>query len=1122
MHRTRRGRPSATRLALVAVAVVAWLAGPRDAAADRTDRSAVVEGLHENTPAVHALTNARIVVSPGNVIAKGAVVLRDGVVAAVGADVVPPPDARVWDLTGRTIYPGLIDAYSEPADGAPPPPATPAGGTNAVGEELLRPAPTPAAGGAAYWNPRVTPQFNAAEAYMIDTEANKKLRGQGVVARLVAPGRQIVKGTSAAVSTADGDATRLVLRPAVAMHVRLTPTNRGDDRVYPNSPMGAYALVRQAILDARWYAAAHAAWAADRSLPRPEQNDALAALGPAAAGKLPLFVDAPDELYALRADRLGKEFGLPVVVRGSGQEFRRLSLIAEAKRPVVVPVNFPPAPNVASPEGALAVSLDELMDWDLEPENPARLARANVRIALTAHGLKDKATFLAAVRKAVKRGLPADAALAALTTVPAELLGLDKTHGAIEKGRSASLVVADGDLFTGDKTQVLETWVDGRRYEIVPTLSPDPRGTWAIAWTAGGSAKEVSVRVTGTPAKLAGKILMSPPATRPAGEARAVAEPKPATGPASRPADLDLANVASSPGQISFTFKADRLGTAGVAVASAAVIDDAWTGQLLLPDGQAVSIRGKRTAKPTADDAAGDGDKDKPDDKDAKDGDGPPTTGPAVARRGGEGGGAGASPRNDPTTRPALFDVNYPLGPFGRADVPPRPRHVYFTNATVWTSGPDGKLAKGSVLVADGKIAGVFRDTDLPGIPDDAVRVDCAGKHLTPGIIDCHSHIATDGGVNESGRAVTCQVRIGDFVDPDDISIYRQLAGGVTAANVLHGSANPIGGQNQVVKLRWGAGPEELKLDGAPPGVKFALGENVKQSNWGERMTTRYPQTRLGVEQVFRDSFAAARDYRAAHDRFKANGAGPPPRVDLEMEALWEIVSGARLIHCHSYRQDEILALLRACEQFNVKVATLQHILEGYKVADAIKRHGAGASSFSDWWAYKFEVFDAIPYNGAVLRDAGVLVSFNSDDAELARRLNTEAAKAVKYGKVPEEEALRFVTLNPAKQLRVDGRIGSIEVGKDADLVVWSGPPLSTLSRCEQTWVDGRRYFDRDEDAAMRRRDADRRAKLVQKVLSAGGGSGGTQASTEPREPRERERWAREDRYCGCQVQGGK
>jgi imidazolonepropionase-like amidohydrolase len=298
----------------------------------------------------------------------------------------------------------------------------------------------------------------------------------------------------------------------------------------------------------------------------------------------------------------------------------------------------------------------------------------------------------------------------------------------------------------------------------------------------------------------------------------------------------------------------------------------------------------------------------------------------------------------------------------------------------------------------------------------------------------------------------------------------------------LHGSANPIGGQNCVIKLRDGAAPEDLKFAGAPPGIKFALGENVKQSNWGDAFKSRFPQTRMGVPAFHANRFTAAQHYAAALEKQRREG-GPPVRRDLELEAIAEIIAGKRLVHCHSYRQDEIIAFLRTMESFGVRVATLQHVLEGYKIADEIAKHGAGASAFSDWWAYKFEVYDAIPYAGSLMRERGVLVSFNSDSSDQARRLNFEAAKAVKYGNTPEDEALKFVTINPAKQLGIDRWVGSLEVGKDGDFAIWSGNPLATSSQCLETWIDGRQYFERE---AARRRATDRQAErltLIEKAI---------------------------------------
>jgi imidazolonepropionase-like amidohydrolase len=421
-----------------------------------------------------------------------------------------------------------------------------------------------------------------------------------------------------------------------------------------------------------------------------------------------------------------------------------------------------------------------------------------------------------------------------------------------------------------------------------------------------------------------------------------------------------------------------------------------------------------------------------------------------------------------------------------RMAIPEQPAAVLVKNATVWTSGPQGRLEHADLLVERGKIVKVGVGLQAP---KDAVVVDASGKHVTPGIIDEHSHSCIVGDVNEGTHNVTCEVRIQDVINSETTNIYRQLAGGVTCANELHGSANAIGGQNCVIKMRYGEDPEGLKLAGAKPGVKFALGENPKQSNWGDRYSSRYPQTREGVEQLIRERFQAARDYKKTWEEWTRTHKGLPPRRDLQLEALVEVLDGKRLVHSHSYRADEILMLIRVADDFGFKVGSFQHVLEGYKVADEIAKHGAGASTFSDWWAYKFEVYDAIPYNGAIMWDRGVNVTFNSDSDELARRLNLEAAKAVKYGGVPETEALKFVTLNAAEQLAVADRVGSLEPGKDADFAIWSGSPLSTYSVCEQTWVDGRKYFDRAADLAMRALLAAERDSLIAQAKQSKKGS---------------------------------
>ncbi len=1209
--------------------------------APQPPRTRPLEGLREYNPRVFAIVGGRVVASPGKTIEKAHVIVRDGVIAAVGPDVAIPADAQVVDATGRSIYAGFIDGYTEQSSPDDPPSS------------------------AAHWSPHITPQLRMADHWKMEAAAAEKARAQGFTAQLIAPIGGIFKGSSVLVATDDGERDQAVLRPVAAHHLRLTVSRGGRRGGFPNSPMGAVALARQSLLDAAWHAEAWKAHQTGTLPAAPERNDALAALHDIVTQNQLIVVDTSDEQFALRADQFAREFHLRIALRGSGREYRQLDAIKALERTLILPVDFPKPPNVATAESAANVAIEDLMHWDIAPENPGRLEKAGVRFALTTSGQKEPRDFWPATRKAVKRGLSSDTALAALTTIPAELFGAAEHTGTVEPGKWANLAIATGDLFTDSEARIAETWVRGKRFELKRPPVVDVAGSWKTTLSnpppKAGDARDFTLELRRKNDELSGDIVLPAPAPAPA----PAAAPASAAAPAKKPvddtakgekADAEARKEDSAPKKDSGDKKQpsdnDKKEAADKKPVDKKPIDkkpvDKKPGDKKPVDKKPVDkkpvdkkstgnadggkkpvdkkpVGNKDGVKPTGDKTAS---VKKPDPKktdvrkeDAKQDEPKKTDASADAKQpeavrvslqqltlrdarlvalfdAGKWGFEGkaqltvvvmrndaSAPAADGSTAPpariagdivwpdgstsrlaailpppvpaapaktttaaelkdsekdstkdsekdgakdsvkdaskepskdaakgdaakASFPIVYPLGAFGREKQPERPSTVLFKNATIWTCGPAGVLHDASVLVRDGRIEAVGATV---AAPPGAVVIDCRGRHLSPGLIDCHSHMATDGGINESTQSVTAEVRIGDFIDATDVNIYRQLAGGVTSSHILHGSANTIGGQCQAIKLRWGALPEALKFAEAPPTIKFALGENVKQSNW-ERNSGRYPQSRMGVDEVMRDSFQAARHYQADWARWKSAPQGAPPRRDLELDALVEVLEQKRWVHCHSYRQDEILALLRTLEGFEVRVQTLQHILEGYKVADALRKHGAMGSSFADWWAYKFEVIDAIPHNGALMHNAGVVVSFNSDDRELARHLNHEAAKAVKYGGVPPVEALKFVTLNPAKQLRVEHLVGSLEAGKQADIVVWSGDPLSVMSRCEQTWVDGRKYFDREEDLGMRKRAATIRATLVQKILASG------ESMREPGESYvlERDLWPRFDEFCNA------
>jgi imidazolonepropionase-like amidohydrolase len=962
-----------------------------------------VAGIKHNMPAVHALTGARIVTAPGKEIKRGTVVIRDGLIEAVGASVKVPKDARVWDLEGKSIYPGLIEPYAQ------------------VGLAGVQKKP------ASHWNPLVHPEFKVREAYKPTGAELKALQSLGFTAALAVPKTGIFRGQGSVVSLRSGDVRDTMIRPDVTQHLAF---DRGSARNYPRSLMGVIALIRQTLLDTEWYREARAF---DRKAddPQLEYNVSLDQLATTIDDRQPIIFESRGVLDHLRALEIAREFELDIWIRGRGDEYRELPRVVASKATILLPLNFPSNPSVSSLDDELNVSLTALQHWEAAPTNPRQLNDAGVPFVLTSSVLGTRASFSKQLTTAISEGLPEHVALAALTTRPAALLGVSSELGSIAKGKRAHLVVTEGKLFDSGR-KIREVWIDGKRIEIDLKPEVDPRGDWDVLVEGEPESKALDLTVTGELTNLQGTITQDS-------------------------VKIKISSMTLDGHRLSVVFPGDSLQAEGVFRAMVDVEADQLKGILVSPQGNRQGVTATRQVvepKETAE--------------------------PEKL--------AEAETPKVPEQTKVTF--TYPPGAFGLDSPPKQIRWVMVKGATIWTCGDLG-IIQGDLLVESGKIVAVGRDLDVPA---NTYLIDGTGKHVTPGLIDCHSHQGGQGGLNEGTQAVTCEVRIQDVIHPWTIGIYRMLAGGLTTMNVLHGSSNPIGGQNAVLKLKWGRSASDLMLKSAKPGVKFALGENVKRSNW-RTPSSRYPRTRMGVEQIIRDRFMAARAYRSDLLDWEQNKKKRSrPRRDLELEALVEMLEGDRLIHSHSYRQDEILALIRVADDFGFTIGTFQHVLEGYKVAEAIATHGAGASCFSDWWAYKFEVFDAISYNGALMHKAGVNVSFNSDSGELARRMNLEAAKVVKDGGVSAEDALKFVTLNPAIQLGIDDRVGSLVPGKDADFVIWSGDPLSTYSICEETWIEGAQYFSLRTDKDLRARDRLERQRLIQKAL---GGKWTAEAKTE-------------------------
>ena len=990
-------------------------------------QTAPTVGLRENPTNVRALTNARIVVAPGRVLPNATLVIRNGIIEAVGANVQAPADARVWDMSGRTLYPGFIDAYAD------------------VGQRTqLTQEERDDVRGAVYWNPQVRPWVDAVSDYAHDdSERPATLRSQGFTLANTVPRIGIFRGQTAVVSLGDGTVADRVVRANVAQSMVLARDNQAGPG-YPTSAMGAMTFIRQTLHDTDWHVRAHDAYQRNpQGQPRPENSAALQALTPVLRGEQPLLVETRSEEEALRALGFARDFnGLRLWLRGSGGEYRLLDQFRGANVPLILPVNFPQTPDISRPEQALNLSVSQLRHWQRAPENPGRLASAGVRFALTTDGLGNQRNqFLANVRRAVERGLTPEAALAALTTTPAEYLGIGRTHGTLETGKVANVVVADGDVFTSGTARVEAVFVDGRRYEVGAPAGGDPRGQWRVT-AVGPERVEGTLTLSGTRQQLTGGF----------------------TPPGGVEARLTTARVTGEAAQVYIAFPGDGLGHEGTIRMSGAAGANTLHGWGELPTGRRFNWVAERIG-----DAPGAGQPGPGSQMGGPNGDG------WGNGNGTDGTGVGGASGTRPAIRSFLVDnETVPAMEYGRDGIPEQPRHVLVRNATIWTQGAQGRVENADLLVTEGRITRVGQNLQAPA---GATIIDGTGKHVTPGLIDAHLHSGASGGINETGSAIVPEVRLGDVLTIDNIWMYRQLAGGLTTAHVMHGSANPIGGQNQHVKMRWGALPDELKFEGAPRTVKFALGENVVRS------PQRYPNTRMGVEQIIRDHFLAAREYERAHQAWQRNRQGPQPRIDLRMQALVDIMNGDILVMSHAYRQDEMLMLMRLAEEFDFNIHAFHHGVEAYKIAPEIAAHGAAAVVWSDWGAFKVESYDNTTYNARILTDAGVLTSLHSDDSQIATRMNWEAAKMLRTG-ISEEDALSLVTSNTARVLGIFDRVGSLEAGKDADFVIWSGNPLSTETRAEQTWIDGRRYFDIQEDQQLREQAERERSQLIQMIMS--------------------------------------
>ncbi|MBZ9778840.1 amidohydrolase family protein [Psychroflexus sp. CAK8W] len=927
-----------------------------------------------------AIESAIIHISPSKTIENATLLFKDGKIVDAGKNVKLPGNTMTIDAKGKHIYPSFVEVYSDfgikDIESAP---------------NASQPQYDPNRKGY-YWNDHVRPEQSAKNHFKFDSKKAEAMRkaGFGAVNTHLADG--FIRGNGSLLALTESENyNQNLLKEESGFYYEFSKSKQSR-QAYPSSIMGYTALLRQFYHDTKAYEEGII-----------EDKD-LAIEAYLAKRNLPQLFSVDDYLDAMRADKIGDQFGVQYTIIGSGDEYKRVEDIKTSNAHFVLPLKFPDAYNVEDPFLREYLTLGEMKHWQYAPANAKILAENGVDISFTSKGLKSPDELLKNLKKAVERGLDKKTAFAGITTQPAKAIGASDLLGTLEKGKLANFIITSEELFE-DEFKIHENWVQGQRYRLEPLDVIDISGSYELV--------------------LSGVLH-----------------------------ELDIKNKS---GKFSAEVKKDTL-----KLGAKLTYEDDWMTLVLSDEDKSKEEYAILTSKIEPFQTSFSGK--------AILGDGNTTTFKAMKKQTESSSEEEKEEKEEEDEAMEMLSMTYPNSAYGRASAQTQPSHILIKNATVITGEEAGTLENTDVLLKDGKIDKIGKDLS----DRRAEVIEGTGKFLTAGIIDEHSHIAGTS-INEGGHNSSAEVTMEDAVDPDDISIYRSLAGGVTSIQLLHGSANPIGGRSAVLKLKWGENAEDLIYDNTPKHIKFALGENVKQSNWGGN--SRFPQSRMGVEQVFRDYFSRAKAYG------EKKASGKPYRYDDEMETLLEIINGERFISCHSYVQSEINMLMKVAEEFDFTVNTFTHILEGYKVADIMKEHGAGGSTFSDWWAYKYEVNDAIPFNAAIMHNQGVTVAINSDDGEMIRRLNQEAAKSMKYGGVPAEEAWKFVTLNPAKLLHIDDRVGSIKEGKDADVVLWNADPLSIYAKPEKTIIEGVVYFDIEKDLAMREQIQKERQFLINKMM---------------------------------------